>query len=142
MIMQTRQWWQIPLILAFKRHRQMHLCEFEVSLVNRTSSRTARATQRDRVWKSRKQKKRKKNELTIALTSSVGIIKLTGTVISFSFFFGFQDKLSLCSPGCAETHSVKQAGCKLKRFTCLCSQSAGIKGVLTMLTKLRNRLLC
>ena len=75
--MQTRQWWQIPLILAFKRHRQMHLCEFEVSLVYRTSSRTARATQRDRVWKSRKQKKRKKNELTIALTSSVGIIKLT-----------------------------------------------------------------
>jgi hypothetical protein len=35
--------------------------------------------------------------------------------------FGFQDRVSLCSPGCPETNSVDQA--------CLCLPSAGIKGV-------------
>jgi hypothetical protein len=45
------------------------------------------------------------------------------------FFFFFQDRVSLCSPGCPGTHSVDQAGLKLKRSTCLCLPSSVIKGV-------------
>jgi hypothetical protein len=30
--------------------------------------------------------------------------------VFFVLFFAFQDKVSLCSPGCPETHSVDQAG--------------------------------
>ena len=37
----------MPLISALGRQRQADLCEFEVSLVYRVSSRTARATQRN-----------------------------------------------------------------------------------------------
>jgi hypothetical protein len=37
------------------------------------------------------------------------------------YFLVFQDRVSLCSPGCPGTHSVDQAG--------LCLPSAGIKGV-------------
>jgi hypothetical protein len=38
----------------------------------------------------------------------------------------FQDRVSLCSPGCPGTHSVDQAGLEL-RSTCLCLPSAEIK---------------
>jgi hypothetical protein len=44
------------------------------------------------------------------------------------FSFVFQDKVFLCSPGYLGTHSVDQAGLKL-RSACLCLPSAGIKGV-------------
>jgi hypothetical protein len=36
-------WWLTLLIPAFKRQRQVDLCEFEASLVYKMSSRTARA---------------------------------------------------------------------------------------------------
>ena len=40
-------WWCTPLIPALRRQRQGNLCEFEVSLVNRVSSRTeTKATQK------------------------------------------------------------------------------------------------
>ncbi|GAB1295160.1 Neuropeptide FF receptor 1 [Apodemus speciosus] len=39
------------------------------------------------------------------------------------------DTASLYSPGCPGTHSVDQAGLKLKKSTCLCLPSAGIEGV-------------
>jgi hypothetical protein len=42
------------LILAEGRQRQEHLCEFKASLVNRVSSRTARATQRNHILKRKK----------------------------------------------------------------------------------------
>ena len=42
------------LIPAFGRQRQADLCEFETSLVYRASSRTARATQRNPVLKTKK----------------------------------------------------------------------------------------
>jgi hypothetical protein len=32
----------------------------------------------------------------------------------FFFFLVFQDRVSLCSPGCPGTHSVDQAGLKLR----------------------------
>ena len=42
-------WRYIPLTQALRRQRQMHFCEFKLSLVQIMSSRTARATQRDSV---------------------------------------------------------------------------------------------
>ena len=45
-----RVWWHMPSISGFERQRQAH--EFEVSLVYRASSRTARATQRNSVLKT------------------------------------------------------------------------------------------
>ena len=44
-------------------------------------------------------------------------------------FICFRDKVSLCSPGCPGTHSVEQAGLKLKSSACLYLPSAGVKGV-------------
>ena len=43
----------MPLIPALGRQRQVDLCEFEASLVYRVSSRTARATQRNPVSKTK-----------------------------------------------------------------------------------------
>ena len=40
----------MPLILAFKRQRQVDLCEFKASLVYRASFRTVRAPQRNPVF--------------------------------------------------------------------------------------------
>jgi hypothetical protein len=49
------QWWGMPLIPGFGRQRQEDLCEFKPSLLSRTSSRTARATQRNPVSKQQQQ---------------------------------------------------------------------------------------
>jgi hypothetical protein len=43
-------------------------------------------------------------------------------------FCFFQDRVSLCSPGCPGTHSVDQAGLELRNLPA-CLPSAGIKGV-------------
>jgi hypothetical protein len=53
------QWWCMPLIPALGRQRQANFC-----LVDRVSSRTARATQRNPVSKNqnRKRKKRKRKK--------------------------------------------------------------------------------
>jgi len=47
----------------------------------------------------------------------------------FFFFVFFWDRVSLCSLDYPRTCSVDQAGLKLKRSTCLCLPSAGIKGM-------------
>jgi hypothetical protein len=39
----------------------------------------------------------------------------------------FQDRVSLCSPGCPETHSVDQAGLELRYLSVSASQVLGIK---------------
>jgi hypothetical protein len=44
----------------------------------------------------------------------------------FCFFLVFQDRVSLCSPGCPGTHFVDQAGLELRNLP---ASSAGIKGV-------------
>jgi hypothetical protein len=41
----------------------------------------------------------------------------------------FQDRVSLCIPGCPGTHSVDQAGLKLRNPPACASPSAGIKGM-------------
>jgi hypothetical protein len=46
--------------------------------------------------------------------------------------FVFQDRVSLCSPGCPGTHSVDQAGLELRNPPA----SAGIKGVCATNTQL------
>jgi hypothetical protein len=44
-------------------------------------------------------------------------------------WFGFQDRISLCNPGCPGTHFVDQTGLELKRSIYLWLQSSRIKGV-------------
>jgi hypothetical protein len=58
----ARQWWQTLLVPAFERLRQTDLCEFEARLKYKVSSRTARATQRNPVSKTKTTGKRKRNE--------------------------------------------------------------------------------
>jgi hypothetical protein len=43
-------WWCTPLVPALRRQIQVDLCVFKASLVYSTSSRTAKATQRNPVW--------------------------------------------------------------------------------------------
>jgi hypothetical protein len=45
----------------------------------------------------------------------------------FLFFFG--DRVSLCSSGCPGTHSVDQAGLKLRNLPASASQVLGLKEV-------------
>jgi hypothetical protein len=46
-------------------------------------------------------------------------------------WFGFQDRVSLCSPGCPGTHSVDQAGLKLRNLPAYASQLMGLKACAT-----------
>jgi hypothetical protein len=41
--------------------------------------------------------------------------------------FAFQDRVSLCSPGCPGAHSVDQAGLELRNSTASASQVLGLK---------------
>jgi hypothetical protein len=45
---------------------------------------------------------------------------------------GVQDRVSLCSPGCPGTHSVDQAGLKLRNLPTSASQVLGLKACATM----------
>jgi hypothetical protein len=49
----------------------------------------------------------------------------------FFFFLVFQDRVSLCSPGCPRTHSVDQAGLKLRNPPASASQVLGLKACAT-----------
>jgi hypothetical protein len=55
-------------------------------------------------------------------------------VVSFFFFFFlvFRDRVSLCSPGWPGTHSVDQAGLKLRNPPASASQVLGLKACATM----------
>ena len=44
----------------------------------------------------------------------------------------FRDRVSLCSPGCPETHSVDQAGLELRNLPAFASQVLGLKACATM----------
>jgi hypothetical protein len=64
--------------------------------------------------------------------------------LSFFFFFKdlfvFQDRVSLCSPGCPRTHSVDQAGLKLRNLPASAFQVLGLKACTTT-TRLKIYLL-
>jgi hypothetical protein len=45
----------------------------------------------------------------------------------FFFFLVFRDRVSLCSLGCAGTHSVDQAGLELRNLPASASQVLGLK---------------
>jgi hypothetical protein len=49
--------------------------------------------------------------------------------VLFCFVLFFRDKVSLCSPGCPETHSVDQAGLELRNLPASASQVLGFKGM-------------
>jgi hypothetical protein len=49
----------------------------------------------------------------------------------FVFVFVFRDRVSLCSPGCPGTHSVDQAGLKLRNPPASASQVLGLKVCVT-----------
>lgn len=50
-------------------------------------------------------------------------------IFTFSFSFCVLRRISLCSPDYFGANSVNQAGSQTLRSTCICFQSAGIKGV-------------
>ena len=52
---ECQQCWHTPLIPALRRQRQVDVYEFEASLVYRSSSRTARATQKNPALKKKKE---------------------------------------------------------------------------------------
>jgi hypothetical protein len=58
-----------------------------------------------------------------------------GLVFGFGLFswlvWGFQDRVSLYSPGCPGTHSVDQAGLKLRNLPASASQVLGLKACAT-----------
>jgi hypothetical protein len=51
-------------------------------------------------------------------------------VFCFCFLF-YQDRVSLCSPGCPGTHSVDQAGLELRNLPASASQVLGLKACAT-----------
>ena len=48
-------------------------------------------------------------------------------MLEFFFLLIFQDRVSLCSPGCPGTHSVDQAGLKLRNPPASASRVLGLK---------------
>jgi hypothetical protein len=52
---------------------------------------------------------------------------MTNIVSFFIFLLVFRDRVSLCSPGCPGTHSVDQAGFKLRNPPASASQMLGLK---------------
>jgi hypothetical protein len=49
----------------------------------------------------------------------------------FFFFLVFQDRVSLCSPGCPGTHSIAQAGLELRNLPASTSRVLGLKACAT-----------
>jgi hypothetical protein len=75
------------------------------------------------------------SKLTVLPASTHGPLPGTFSFLSFFFFFFFlfflffvfQDRVSLCSPGCPGTHSVDQADLELKNPPVSASQVLGLK---------------
>jgi hypothetical protein len=61
----SHAWWHTPLIPALRRHRQVDLCELEVSLVYRVSSRAAKAVRQRKPVLKKNQTNRKSIQIFI-----------------------------------------------------------------------------
>ena len=51
--------------------------------------------------------------------------------VCFVLAFVFQDRISLCSPGCPGTHSVDQTGLEFRNLPASVSQVRGLKAYIT-----------
>jgi hypothetical protein len=147
------QWWCAPLISALGRQRQEY---FEASIVEaspvyRMSSRTARAIQRNPVYKNQKKKKKKERnwnlihfsiEVQRQLCGAISLLSLlcgfwglnsscqaylASTKLPCFLFFVFPDRVSLYRPGCPGTHFVDQAGLELRNPPPSASQMLELK---------------
>jgi hypothetical protein len=65
-----------------------------------------------------------------ALPSPLSALPTAGSMC-FCFVFVFWDRVSLCSPGCPGTHSVDQAGLRLRNLLTSFSQGLGLKACAT-----------
>jgi hypothetical protein len=69
--------------------------------------------------------------------SSFLLVLFFGLFVWFIFLFCFvlvlvfQDRVSLCSPGCPGTHSVDQAGLELRNLPASASRVLGLKACAT-----------
>jgi hypothetical protein len=73
----------------------------------------------------KKKKKKKNNSCSLAF---VLFFPRQGFVLfCFVLFCFFQDRVSLCSPGCPGTHFVDQAGLELRNLPLSASQMLGLK---------------
>jgi hypothetical protein len=61
----------------------------------------------------------------------MGFVVVVVVVVLLCFVFVFQDRVSLCSPGCPGTHSVDQTGLKLRNPPASASQVLGLKACAT-----------
>jgi hypothetical protein len=52
-------------------------------------------------------------------------------LVWFGLVLVFQDRVSLCGPGCPGTHSVDQAGLELRNLPASASQVLGLKACTT-----------
>jgi hypothetical protein len=59
--------------------------------------------------------------------------KLVDCIYVLILIFFFQDRVSLCSPGCPGTHSVDQAGLELRNPPASASRVLGLKACATMI---------
>jgi hypothetical protein len=59
------------------------------------------------------------------------IYTLSSFFLFLNLFFGFWDRVSLCSPGCPGTHFVDQAGLELRNLPASASQVLGLKACAT-----------
>jgi hypothetical protein len=58
-------------------------------------------------------------------------LSLSVSLLLFFFKLVFQDRVSLCSPGCPGTHSVDQTGLELRNPPAFVSQMLGLKACTT-----------
>jgi hypothetical protein len=68
---------------------------------------------------------------TISIALGVCSCNICSFFFQFFSFLVFQDRVSLCSPGCPGTHSVDQAGLQLRNPPASASQVLGLKACTT-----------
>ena len=59
------------------------------------------------------------------------VLRVSVDAAVFGLFLVFQDRISLYSPSCPETHSVGQAGLELRNLPASASQIQGLKACAT-----------
>jgi hypothetical protein len=65
------------------------------------------------------------------LSKEIYVVVVGCLFVWFGLVLVFQDRVSLCSPGCLGTHSVNQVGPKLRNLPASASQVLGLKACST-----------